>query len=207
MELLDGQGGIYLGVVTELGRRVVLRIEKALAAESGGMSLRVCQGLLKGEKMDTVIQKCTELGVTGLVPFESSRCQGRLSAQQRGKKHERWRRISASACKQCLRATPMQLAMPAMYGEAISGEAGEPGGVKLLFWEEEKEHHLRDVDGLDGNRPVVLVLGPEGGLTVEEVEAARGQGFVTVSLGRRILRAETATLTAVSIVQYLSGNL
>ena len=79
--------------------------------------------------------------------------------------------------------------------------------LRLLFWEEEKDLHLRDVPAISQARSVALILGPEGGLSREEVELARASGWQTVSLGERILRAETATLTAVAIVQFLAGNL
>ena len=207
VELLDGAGGVYQGVVTRLDRRVQLVVEKTLRMESQGKNLRVYQGILKGEKMDTVVQKCTELGVTSFAPNESSRCQGRLSVQQRRKKFARWQRIGLNACKQCLRSRPMQLDMPAAFRDVISRSDGHPEEVRLLFWEDENDVHLHNIPDLGKQLSVGLLLGPEGGLTVQEVAMAKDQGFIAVSLGQRILRAETAALAAVSIVQYLSGNL
>lgn len=206
VELLDGLGGVYEAIVNELGRKVKLVIQTLVCREEESKNLTVYQGILKGEKMDTVVQKCTELGVSSLFAYHSSRCQGKLTSQQSKKKHERWQRIGLNACKQCLRVKPMGLAFPRSYGEVLMEVGPSTEKLRLLFWEEEKEMHLYDIPELATVQSIELLLGPEGGLTASEVERARDKGFVTVSLGKRILRAETATLTAVSIVQYLSGN-
>lgn len=209
VELLDGRGTMFRAVIVGTGRRVVLRLAgPGTTPPPPDTVLRVGQGILKGDKMDTVVQKCTELGVARLTPFHSSRCQGKLDHAQAGKKYERWQRIGLEACKQCLRLTVPQLDMPAAYGDLLRGEAPEKDqSLRLLFWEEEKVLHLRDLPELTAAPSVFLLLGPEGGFSREEVELARAGGFRTVSLGERILRAETATLTAVAIVQFLTGAL
>lgn len=209
VELFDGTGTLYNGELAGIGRRVEARIS-GIAAKSGDDAriIWVRQGLLKGEKMDMVVQKCTELGVTGMTPFHSSRCQGRLEARQAAKKHERWQRISLAACKQCLRLQPMQLDAAQLYADLFANSSLHGGaGLRLLFWEEEKEVHLQDVASMSEAQSISLLFGPEGGLTQQEVQLAQKHGWQTVSLGDRILRAETATLSAVSIVQYLAGNL
>ncbi len=206
IELLDGAGPVYrASIVATGGRQVEARIVAAVA-ETPGMAktLSVAQAILKGEKMDMVVQKCTELGVTRLSPLESSRCQGKADLERNRKRHERWRRIGLAACKQCLRPKFMRIDLPAGLAD-ISQNTDAP--LRLLFWEEEKNVHLRDISTLQEARNVALMLGPEGGFSQEEIELARQLGWTTVSLGERILRAETATLSAVSIVQFLIGNL
>lgn len=208
IELLDGQGAIYRARIIETGRKTAACIESVVTSgEVVRLPLRVGQGILKGEKMDTVVQKCTELGVTHMTPFWSSRCQGKLNDTQKTKKHERWQRIGLAACKQCFRSTLMHLDTVVTYADCISADSGGENTLRLLFWEEEHEVHLRDIPDLDEFQSIEIILGPEGGFTPEEVVLARAEGWRTVSLGKRILRAETATLTAVSIVQYLSGNM
>jgi len=207
-ELLDGEGIVYSGEITEIGRLVAVKITGILNAkdESSGY-LQVCQAILKGEKMDTVVQKCTELGVSTMIPYQSSRCQGKLDPVTGQKKHGRWQRIGLAACKQCMRPLPMDIEEPSPFEEAIChGGLGEET-LRILFWEEEKKVHLHDIERLPSADSIAVLLGPEGGLSEEEVELARQHGWVSVSLGQRILRAETATLTAVSIVQYLAGRL
>lgn len=207
VELFDGSGSLYSGSLTMVGRRVEASISDRVAGdEEGAAVIWVYQPVLKGEKMDMVVQKCTELGVAGMIPFHSSRCQGKLDARQAEKKHQRWQRISLAACKQCLRLQPMQLEKPRLYSESFGDVNRSEGDLRLLFWEEEKEVHLQDIPAVLEAQSIDLMLGPEGGFSVEEVEEARQYGWQTVSLGDRILRAETATLSAVSIVQYLAGN-
>ncbi len=208
IELLDGLGSVYCAVITIVGRLVEAHIEGVvIRAEDEGTSVRVWQGILKGDKMDTVLQKCTELGVTGMIPFQSSRCQGKLDPLHAKKKYERWQRIGIAACKQCLRLQSIKIDMPTSYAESLENTAADTTDLRLLFWEEEKSIHLHDIADIHKASSIALMLGPEGGLTREEVEQATLHGWRTVSLGGRILRAETATLTAVSIVQYLAGNL
>jgi len=209
IEMFDGTGTLYNGVLAVIGRRAVAHLSGiASTCREEARILWVRQGLLKGEKMDMVVQKCTELGVTGITPFHSSRCQGKLDAMQAGRKQERWRRISLAACKQCLRLQPMQLDETHLYRDVLDKSSlDDEGRWRLLFWEEEKNVHLEDVAAIENTRCIDLLLGPEGGLSADEVESARRHGWQTVSLGDRILRAETATLSAVAIVQYLAGNL
>jgi 16S rRNA (uracil1498-N3)-methyltransferase len=207
IELLDGRGTAYRAVIAAIDRRVAARLGSVVATDlGGGRTVRVVQGILKGEKMDTIVQKCTELGVTRLSPVESSRCQGKADPAQNRKRHERWQRIGLASCKQCLRLQPMQVDGPVPLAGAVEEEAGSEI-LRLLFWEEEKAVHLRDIAELAAAPAVTLLLGPEGGFTREEVELARAHGWRTVSLGERILRAETATLAAVAIVQHATGNL
>ncbi len=209
VELLDGLGTVYRAVIAGTGRRVALHLEGVAAtAPEREKTLWIGQGILKGDKMDTVMQKCTELGVTRFSPFHSSRCQGRLDPALGRKKQQRWQRIGLEACKQCLRLRLPHVDGPVQYGELLQGESllGE-GMLRLMFWEEEKELHLQDLPEVAEAGSVILLLGPEGGFTGQEVEEARRAGFRTVSLGERILRAETATLAAVTVVQFLAGNL
>ena len=208
IELLDGLGTVYSAVIVTTGRQVEARIDGVVLREKQeGKTIRLCQGILKGDKMDTVVQKATELGITRMSPFHSSRCQGKLTPSQSGKKYNRWQRIGMSACKQCLRLRPMQLDQPVSYPELLQTIGSGDIGLRLLFWEDEKELHLNDLPEIDNVDTIQLLLGPEGGFSLEEVEMARDEGWQTVSLGDRILRAETATLSAVSIVQFLAGNM
>ncbi|MDR3630306.1 MAG: 16S rRNA (uracil(1498)-N(3))-methyltransferase [Desulfocapsaceae bacterium] len=206
VELFDGDGGIHRAELIEMGERVRARIVSSAYGDAPlSVPLRVGQGLLKGKTMDVVVQKCTELGVQGLAPLLTSRCQGRPEADRDRKKHQRWLRIVEEACKQCGRARPMELSETEAFRDFIRSPAAEAAGLKLLFWEEEHEVCLRDLLPLDAAAGVCILLGPEGGFSAEEVAAAREAGWRTVSLGRRILRAETATLAAAAILQHLLG--
>lgn len=208
VELLDGRGKVYAAVIEETGKTVRARIVGSVEDGSDdSVHLIIGQGQLKGKKMDMVIQKCTELGVTRVVPFWSSRCQGKLNDLQGAKKLERYTRIVESACKQCYRPDLMTVDQPLGFNELLASFPDQSGRLRLLCWEEEKEVSLHDIEIPEAIEEVVVFLGPEGGLSAEEAEAARMQGWQTVSLGKRILRAETATLTAASVMQFLLRNI
>ena len=206
VELFDGCGGIHLAELIDLSGKVRARIvSSTLDREGSGTQLWVGQGLLKGKNMDTVVQKCTELGVNALLPLMASRCQGRPDLIRDGKKHERWLRIIEEACKQCGRTRPMELLETTPFQDSIESSGTGSAGLKILFWEEERDVRLHDLLPFEGLDLVQILLGPEGGFTKEEVAMARGAGWRTVSLGKRILRAETATLASVAILQHLLG--
>lgn len=204
VELLDGSGAVYPATVVSTERAVELELGERLEfVEDSGTPLFLFQSILKGEKMDVVVQKSTELGVTRLQPVQTARSQG---GSDDARKRERWQRIGLAACKQCLRPRLMEVAVPLAVND-FQFDLPE-GTLKLFFYEEEREVGLREVAGELAAAPAVaLFIGPEGGLTPAEVEAARAAGWRTVGLGWRILRAETATISTLALVQYLCGNM
>ncbi len=208
IELFDGRGTVYEAVILEVGGRVKVRLGSCLTEDViPGKPVWVLQSILKGKKMDTVVQKCTELGAARFTPFISSRCQIKSDKIQDNRRQERWQRISIAACKQCLRTRPPVLDQPLFFSELfdLAGPGSHP--LRLFFWEEEKVTALHDLPAFDQYDSIFILLGPEGGLAVEEAEMARAKGWQTVSLGDHVLRAETATVSALSIVQYLAGNI
>jgi len=206
VELFDGAGGVHLAELVEMSGKVRARIISSTIDKEGALTpLWVGQGLLKGKNMDTVVQKCTELGVNELFPLMTARCQGRPDPARSRKKHERWLRIVEEACKQCGRTRPMELLETTDFQDIIESPGTGPTGLKILFWEEERDVHLQDLLPIQGLGMIQILLGPEGGFTKEEVAVARDAGWRIVSLGKRILRAETATLASVAILQHLLG--
>jgi 16S rRNA (uracil1498-N3)-methyltransferase len=209
IQLLDGSGVRYLAEIISLGRQVAARILNAdVEVQEGRAALHVGQAMLKNAKMDFVVEKCTELGVTSFSPFISSRCQGKMDDEERGgKRMQRWQRIVESACKQCSRPRPMALTGLRSLSDHCAVTSREPNALRLLFWEEEKETSLHDLSPCADFDRIDLLLGPEGGFSREEVELAGSCGYQSISLGPRILRAETATVAAIAIVRYLSGDM
>jgi 16S rRNA (uracil1498-N3)-methyltransferase len=206
VELFDGLGGVHQAELLEIGGRMKARIMFSSLDQDGlGIPLFVGQGVLKGKNMDTVVQKCTELGVARLTPLISSRCQGRPEPAREKNKHQRWLRIVEEACKQCGRSRPMELQETTDFLDIIVPPGIDPAGLKILFWEEERDVHIQDLLPIQDVGMVHILLGPEGGFTRDEIAGARDAGWRTVSLGRRILRAETATLASVAILQHLLG--
>jgi len=207
IELFDGCGELFSGKIVGTGRNVDVEITGTLGVpEEPGPELIVCQGLLKGEKMDMVVQKSTEMGVSVLQPVHTQRCQGKLNDSQAEKKLGRWQRISLAACKQSMRIQQMRIEAALELGEALAIGSGERV-LRLMFWEEEHSFQLQEIIDWQGYDKVILLLGPEGGISEEEAEAAVAADWRLVSLGRNILRAETATLAAVAIVQHCIGRM
>lgn len=188
----DYQGGMYLAIQEEL------RPER-----ESPFKITLGQGLLKGERMKFVIQKATELGAGRIFPLVTSRSIPIVEGERESLRLERWQRIAQEAAKQCGRTVVPEI-------EAIHELAdflAQSAGTRVILWEGEPIP-LREVLGeIDPTVGITLLIGPEGGFSEEEVSAAQAQGFLVAGLGQRVLRAETATLSVLSIVQHLFGDL
>ena len=208
--LFDGSGSYFEALLTKISpSRVearIISISPYLAAEAGShSSLHLGLGLLKGKKMDFIIQKMTELGIECIYPFRSDYCAAIDGAAGR---LGRWRKIALEACKQCNRPKPPSLVETMDFKELLSLSGTEKHELKLIFWEAEGQKPLREIlDPAPEAKSALVLIGPEGGFSSTEVAAAVAAGFQPVSLGRRILRAETAAIAAASILQYELGNL
>jgi len=199
----DGEGTRFLVELTEVGRQGVRGVVLGREGHDTESPLRVHlgQALLKGQAMDGVIRRAVELGTASITPVTAVRCQVPEKAA-RGKA-ERWQDIARAAARQSGRSKipPVHEALSlAAFCEQHAG-----ADLKLIFWEEEAATRLRDLK--EAPASVALCIGPEGGFDAAEVAAARGSGFIPVSLGPRILRAETAPLVAIALVQSLWGDL
>ncbi len=167
------------------------------------------QALLKSDRFELVLQKCTELGVSAFVPFVS----GRTVVRERAKGHtrsrvDRWLRIVTEAAEQSRRGRIPTILDPVTLQEAVEGASG----TTIMPWEDERDSGLRTtisqaLTEADGASDVAIIVGPEGGFAEDEVDFAREHGVRVVNLGRRILRAETAAIAAVSAVLYELGEL
>lgn len=188
----------------EQGELEILRSYQA--ERESPLTVTLAVALTKGEKMDYVVEKATELGVQTIAPFISRYTVPKLDDRKGLRRAERWQKIALSAAKQCGRTHLPTILGLCDYRDLIIN--GASGALKLLFWEKEAEQTLKEVHAKDARVPsVCLVVGPEGGFSAEEAELARAHGYSTLHLGRRVLRAETAAVAAVSLVQYLWGDL
>jgi len=164
------------------------------------------QALPKGLKMDLIVEKCSELGLTTLVPLHTERTVVREASERLTTKMARWQRIAAAAARQCGRRTLLDISPPMALRDFYVRYGSAP--VKLVCWEEERQQGMRQIlESLTGQSPIVLLIGPEGGLTVHEIELARTAGFTTTSLGSHLLRTETAAIVLTGIVRYSLGDL
>ncbi len=205
--LLDGAGGQAHAVVETISRRAVtLRLEERSAvAESAGAPLHLVQALPKGQKIDEIVRRSTELGVTTIRPCLTERSVARPDPSRAESRLLRWRRIATEASRQCRRERIPEVHELRGFEEAL--RCVTMTSRRIILFETEVStglsERLADLDD-DG---VTLVIGPEGGFTAEELSLAHTVGFEAASMGPRILRTETAAIVACAIAQQALGGL
>jgi 16S rRNA (uracil1498-N3)-methyltransferase len=205
--LFNGSTQQYQGtIIEEHPNSVTIRIQNILPfhAESP-LGATLAQSLLKGEKMDYLIQKATELGVKRVIPFLSSRSIPHLDKSQTSKRHQRWEKIAIEASKQCGRGVIPTIDPLQDFSNLLENAPSE--ALRFLLWEKEGVRLKDFLRGLKERKEIFFVVGPEGGFSKEEVTQAEQFGFTPVFLGERILRAETVSLCILSILQYEWGDL
>ena len=203
--LFNGTGcEVHATVGSTSNRRteLLVRARAAAAAVESPLTITLLQGVSRGERMDFVVQKATELGVTAIAPVTTERSVVRLSADQAARRHDHWRAIMIAACEQCGRTVLPLLEPVAQLAPRLA--AVSRGAVQIVLTPD-GDQSLADT--VRGAGAVELLIGPEGGLSAMEHEAARAAGFVGVTLGPRVLRTETAALVALALVQQVAGDL
>jgi len=206
--LFDGEGNEWIARVTRVGsQRLEAEILRAGSGAEAPIAVVMLQAVLKGERMDWLVQKCGEIGVARLIPMLTERTIARIPPDRALARRQRWQRISDSAAEQCGRSRPMVVEEITTLGQAAGGLAEADLG--LVPHEGERSRGLRELLG-DADvraKSVAIAIGPEGGFSEEEVGALTAAGGVCVSLGPRILRSETAALFAAAAVLYSLGDL
>ena len=203
LTIFDGRGGEYAARIAELRKDTVLvdvGEHREIERESS-LSVTLAQGISRGERMDFVVQKATELGVRRIAPVTTERSVVRIEYGQAAEKRLRhWRAIAVSACEQCGRNRLPEIAAPQSFAAWLASLT--PHTVRLLLsLEGGSASELPAATGL------TLLIGPEGGLTDEEQRRARAAGFIGLRLGPRVLRTETAALAALAVLQQRFGDL
>jgi 16S rRNA (uracil1498-N3)-methyltransferase len=203
--LFNGEGGEYTASLTEIGRRNASAEVKAHTPREVELPFAVtlAQALPEGSKMDWIIEKAIELGVSGFQPLAAQRCVVRLSAERAEKKLDHWGGIIVSASEQCGRNRLAQLAPPQDYKHWITQQDLH----RRIILTPRAEQSLADWARHQGPQAVTLVVGPEGGLSEQEEDLALRHGALPLAMGPRILRTETAALAAVSILSAAWGGL
>ena len=204
---MDGAGLRWRGELAQAdGGAVRVRLLEALPDNEPPARVTVYQGIPKADKLDFIAQKLTELGAAALIPVRMSRCVVKLDAKDGEKRRERLEKIAREAAKQCGRARPLQPSVPMDWREALLAMARHD--ALLIPWEEASGARLKDAFEANRDaRDIGVVIGPEGGMSKDEVEAMIAAGGRCVTLGPRILRAETAAVVAAALTMQLWGDL
>lgn len=202
--LFDGTGQIYQAIIKSVSRNnITSEITSSETYTPPLPHLHLGQALLKGKKMDLIVQKANELGIVSLIPLASAYCDVK---EITGVRESRWQRVALESCKQCGRPLPLECAPVQKFKDLVTASAGYD--TRLILWEKESTTDLKGYFSPNQSvQSVLILIGPEGGFSQPEIDLAAGAGFQPVSLGKMILRAETATLAAMAILQFLLGNL
>ncbi|MGH8165160.1 MAG: 16S rRNA (uracil(1498)-N(3))-methyltransferase [Rhodanobacteraceae bacterium] len=205
LTLFNGDGCDYDAELTSASSRDVrarILAGRRVATESP-LRITLAQTLARGEKMDWIVQKATELGVTGIVPLITERCEVRLDAARVDRRIAHWRAVGIGACEQSGRARLPEVTAPQSFETWLASLERDEGASRLALLPE-SESSPRDLDiSADG---AILVVGPEGGFGERDIAAMRAANFRGLKLGPRILRTETAGLAAIAALQALYGD-
>jgi 16S rRNA (uracil1498-N3)-methyltransferase len=211
LRIFNGQGGEFEATIDSIARdAVAARIGAHLSVErESPLQVTLLQGIARGEKMDLILQKATELGVTAVVPVTTMRSTVRLDADTTQRKDAHWRGVLAGACEQCGRNRIPDLVPAIGLTAAVAGGSSQ---LKLLLEPDAEATSLKTLLAAAFHAgmkiPTMCVLvGPEGGLDPQEVQLAKQAGFVSCQLGPRVLRTETAAIAALAALQSLAGDL
>ena len=210
LQIVSDDGVSVMAEISAIdSERVSVRcLEKLAESHEPRVKLVLAQGLAKGEKMDFIIQKAVEMGAYSVIPVAMEHSVVRLDGAKAAKKVERWQKIAESAAKQSKRDIIPQVQQVQSMAEML---ANCDCTTKIIAYECEDrlslKAALKAAEAAGGIKELLLIIGPEGGISEGELELARQAGAVPVSLGRRILRAETAGLVAISAIFYETGDL
>jgi len=206
--VIDGTGLEYLVKITDTSEELVEGEIKGITSSARDTKVQVTlvQGIPKGDKMELIIQKCTELGVAKIIPVLTERTVVKLDDEKKRKRHIRWQKIAQEAAKQCKRGKVPEVTEICSWQQYLNSLTGQE--QLLILWEDELSQGLKSYlkCNIEINE-LSLVVGPEGGFSIKEVVEFRHKGAKSVSLGQRILRTETAGLAALTMVLYELGDL
>lgn len=186
---------------------VTLQLKEHLAADTESpLKIMLAQCLLKADKMDMVVQKAVELGAVGVIPISSQNCVARYDAKKGAARKDRWQKIADEAAKQCGRTALLKVRPIVTLGQFIADMQSTDSSL-VFFYENENEQSVKEYLRSLKAKQIVLLVGPEGGFSLDEAKLIEEAGGKSVTLGPRILRAETAALTAIAVTQYENGDL
>jgi 16S rRNA (uracil1498-N3)-methyltransferase len=203
INLFNGKGEEYIAEVASLSKnQVTVSIKESLPNDRESLlKIHLVIGISRGERMDWVIQKATELGVHTITPIFTERTEVKLAGSRLEKRLVHWQQVSISACEQCLRNVVPTINSAVSLQQCLGTH---DGGLKIVL-HHRTERPLTELQNT--NNHVTILVGPEGGLSDDEITLAESNGYNAVKLGPRVLRTETAPLAAISILQSLWGDM
>lgn len=207
VKVFDSCGQEFEAVIKNFSSdRVVLELGKRIETFNREIKITLGQALPKAGKMDVIVRGAAELGADVIIPFTAARSVSRITGEKILSKTARWQKIAREAAR-CCRSSLITDVLPVVSLESLLNHA-DPQALKMIFWEEEDQTSIKDIfsdQRWDQTKNIFIIIGPEGGFSRDEIHQAKEAGFISVSLGKQILKVETAALAIISIIQYEKG--
>ena len=207
INIFDGFGHSFEAAIKDFSSKTVfITLGKKIPQTDKEIRITLAQAIPKAGKMDTIVKNTAELGTDIIIPFDAKRSVSRIAGEKSSLKVSRWQKIAGEAARCCHSSHIAKIAKVSSFEDMLSSASGEE--LRLIFWEEEFQKTIKDMltdKTFDATKDFFIVVGPEGGFSKDEVILAKKAGFISVSLGKQILKVETAAVAIISIIQYEKG--
>ncbi len=207
VNIFDGFGHEFEAVIKNFSpKTVLLELGKTIPQAGKEILITLAQAIPKAGKMDTIVKSAAELGTDIIIPFDAARSVSRISCEKSSLKIKRWQKIAGEAARCCHSSHIAKVSEVLSFADMLASASGN--ALRLIFWEEESQKTVKDIltnESVATTKNFFVVVGPEGGFSRDEVSMAKERGFISVSLGKQILKVETAAVAIISIIQYEKG--
>jgi 16S rRNA (uracil1498-N3)-methyltransferase len=207
INIFDGFGHEFEALIKGFSTKTVfIELGKIIPTADKKIRITLAQAIPKAGKMDTIVKSAAELGADVIIPFYATRSVGRIAGEKSPLKVARWQKIASEAARCCYSSHIAKVSKISSFSDMIALASSD--ALKLIFWEEESQKTIKDIlkdETITVKKDFFIVIGPEGGFSKDEVTMSKEAGFASVSLGRQILKVETAAAAIISILQYEKG--
>ena len=207
INVFDGFGQEFESVIKGFSPKTVfIELGKRISQADKEIRITLAQAIPKAGKMDTIVKSAAELGADVIIPFDATRSVSRIAGEKSSLKVARWQKIAGEAARCCHSSHIAKVSKVSSFADMLTSASGNT--LRLIFWEEEFQKTIKDIltdETFAATKDFFIVVGPEGGFSKDEVTMAKKDGFVSVSLGKQILKVETAAAAIISIIQYEKG--
>lgn len=207
IKIFDGFGLEFEAVIKDFSAKsVLIELGEIIPTTTKEICITLAQAIPKAGKMDTIVKSAAELGADVIIPFGAARSVGRIADEKSSFKVTRWQKIAGEAARCCHSSHITKISKVSSFADMLSAASSD--ALKLIFWEEESQKTIKDVltdKALVDIKNFFIIIGPEGGFSKDEINMAKERGFISVSLGKQILKVETAAVAIISIIQYEKG--
>jgi 16S rRNA (uracil1498-N3)-methyltransferase len=207
INIFDGFGCEFEAVIKSYSTKTVyIELGKIIPTADKKIRIILAQAIPKAGKLDTIVKSAAELGVDVIIPFDAARSVGRIADEKSSLKVARWQKIAGEAARCCHSSHIAKVSKVSSFADMLTSASDD--ALRLIFWEEESQKTIKDIltyKAFATTKDFFVVIGPEGGFSKDEVTMAKEAGFISVSLGRQILKVETAAAAIISILQYEKG--